>query len=75
MTTAEFRAKWAHLAAAQQADAERLSAIRPVVRDGLAHLGLPASIALSEPIARGRYWFSLWDGWHAPFCKLQRFEA
>lgn len=30
---------------------------------------------LADATAAGRYWFSAWDGYHAPWCRRQRFQA
>lgn len=67
-----LRTKYGALAASQR----RELLIRAAVRDSIAQSrGLPSAVALAPSVALGRFWFSLWDAQHAPFCRRQRFEA
>ena len=66
MTLAEMFAEM------RAAHAEQL-ARDATVADALAEAGAPQGLA--DPVAQGRFWFSAWDGYHAPVYRRQRFES
>lgn len=71
MTFDSLLTKYAHVRE-QQRHHRR---VRAVVRAALSPHGPPTAYALAEPMTLGRYWFSVWDAYHAPWCRVQRFEA